>query len=389
MKKFIWIVPLVFLAAGGCAACLMASEPGGNVETGAGYGVGVPQAYGADLDIGFCYDYLSPFGSWINLDPWGYVWCPNEMAYGWRPYDEGYWLWTDFGWNWISDFEWGWIPFHYGRWGWDDGLGWFWVPGTVWGPAWVTWRWSDLYCGWAPIPPGIEFRAGMDFAALGMRIPGRFWIFVGGSHFLDRDIHRYVLPYERNATIINHTTLSDRFSFRGDRFVNDGVSVDVIRRITGRQVPSYRLQDVNRPGLPRVSGGEVRMYRPAFRADTSARPKTYLSQEQARREFGAGSELGSIRKQPESTAEAALRARQAEEMKRLEQSQSRELKSIEQRRKNDQSRVQSSSERARIAQEYQARQADIAKQHQAERRQIQDRHQREVEQVRQAPRKKK
>jgi hypothetical protein len=388
VTKYVRIITLVLLAAGGCGACLMASATGG-AEGGAGYGVGVPQAYGADLDIGFCYDYLSPFGAWINLDPWGYVWCPSEMAYGWRPYDEGYWLWTDFGWDWMSDFEWGWIPFHYGRWGWDDGLGWFWVPGSVWGPAWVTWRWNDLYCGWAPIPPGIEFRAGMDFAALGRRIPGRFWVFVGGPHFLDRDIHRYVLPYERNTTIIPRTTLSDRFSFRGDRFVNDGVSLDVIRRLTGRQVPSYRLQDVNRPGLLRVSGSEVRMYRPAFRADASARPKTYLSMEQARREFGQAGGPGKMRGKSETAAEELLRAKQAEEMKRLERSQSREMKSMDEQRKVEQSRARDSAEKARIAQEYRTRQAEMAKRHQAEREQIRDRHQQEVARVRQAPRKKK
>ena len=31
--------------------------------------------------------------------------------------------------------------------------GWCWAPDTVWGPSWVTWRYSGDYCGWAPLPP--------------------------------------------------------------------------------------------------------------------------------------------------------------------------------------------------------------------------------------------
>jgi hypothetical protein len=77
---------------------------------------------------------------------------PWQMGYRWRPYSEGNWGWTDYGLTWISDLEWGDIRSHYGRWGGDNELGWFWVPGSVWGPAWVTWRSNDQYLGWAPLP---------------------------------------------------------------------------------------------------------------------------------------------------------------------------------------------------------------------------------------------
>ncbi|MCJ7581918.1 MAG: hypothetical protein MUP98_15500, partial [Candidatus Aminicenantes bacterium] len=108
-------------------------------------------------DTSYFYDYLSPHGTWVFNSPYGYVWIPRVYRYGWRPYSNGNWAWSDYGWTWISDWEWGWIPFHYGRWGWDNYLGWYWVPDTVWGPAWVTWRQSSLYIGWAPLPPGTRF----------------------------------------------------------------------------------------------------------------------------------------------------------------------------------------------------------------------------------------
>ena len=95
--------------------------------------------FSGPYDTSYFYDYLSPYGMWVYQPPYGYVWIPKVYRYGWRPYSYGSWVWTDYGWTWISDWEWGWIPFHYGRWAWDDYLGWFWVPDTVWGPAWVSW----------------------------------------------------------------------------------------------------------------------------------------------------------------------------------------------------------------------------------------------------------
>ncbi|MEO8884293.1 MAG: DUF6600 domain-containing protein [Devosia sp.] len=57
------------------------------------------------------------------------------------------------GWYFASDEPFAWAVYHYGRW-YDDGdLGWCWVPGNVWAPAWVSWRDSDDYVGWAPLPP--------------------------------------------------------------------------------------------------------------------------------------------------------------------------------------------------------------------------------------------
>src|SRR5262249_1127373 len=46
-----------------------------------------------------------------------------------------------------------WATFHYGRWGYGLGVGWFWVPGFVWAPAWVSWRYSPGFVCWAPYAP--------------------------------------------------------------------------------------------------------------------------------------------------------------------------------------------------------------------------------------------
>ncbi|HSQ79339.1 MAG TPA: cell envelope integrity protein TolA [Candidatus Bathyarchaeia archaeon] len=340
-----------------------------------------PQGFGATLDINYCYDYLAPYGSWIDLDPYGYVWCPRHMGYGWRPYSEGRWFWTDDGWCWDSDLDWGWIPFHYGRWGWNDDCGWYWVPGTVWGPAWVFWRFGDLYAGWAPIPPGFDFRAGVDFDAFAVGLPLNFWCFVDGRHFLDRDVRSYVLPYERNSTIARMTELRNRYDFRGGRMIDEGIDPQDIHRVTGRPVTRYAIANADRPGGPQVSGRELRVYRPEIRAGEGARPKQFVPRGQASREMGAARVYEGRPNARNAAPEAAVRKGQAQERKRLEQSQAQERRNLEQGRSAASRTMANQAERARIDQEYQARRAEQQKQHQAERQQMAERHRAEAERV--------
>ena len=138
-----------------------------------------------DWDVSYFYDQLAPHGYWVYHSPYGYVWLPRVDRYGWRPYTFGHWIWTDYGWMWASRFEWGWIPFHYGRWGWDHTLGWFWVPGTDWAPAWVAWRSSSLYIGWAPLPPDILFIRGRGIHSIPFSLYDNYWIFVSHRYFFD------------------------------------------------------------------------------------------------------------------------------------------------------------------------------------------------------------
>src|SRR6478672_7338901 len=101
------------------------------------------------------YNSLKPYGHWVNNPTYGQVWITNES--GFIPYSTGgHWVYTDYGWTWASDYDWGWAPFHYGRWAYDPAYGWVWAPGYEWGPAWVSWRTSDEYYGWAPLTPDVN-----------------------------------------------------------------------------------------------------------------------------------------------------------------------------------------------------------------------------------------
>ena len=77
----------------------------------------LPQARGADVSMDFIYDNLSG-GNWIDVEGYGYGWQPDVVVRdpNWRPYSDGYWAYTDYGWTWISYEDFGWATYHYGRW---------------------------------------------------------------------------------------------------------------------------------------------------------------------------------------------------------------------------------------------------------------------------------
>ncbi len=145
---------------------------------------------------------LSPYGNWIDDGSHGRVWVPAVGIVGgdFTPYfSGGYFVLTEYGWTWLSQYPWGWAPFHYGRWIVLAGYGWAWVPGTLWAPAWVTWRWCDGYVGWAPAPPrGLTVAAAFGATASA-------WRFVASSELGSRR-PRYV-PTNNVPSLFKRTTL--------------------------------------------------------------------------------------------------------------------------------------------------------------------------------------
>lgn len=97
-----------------------------------------------------------------------FVWRPvNELASNmteenkekqYEPYNNGQWVYTDDGWYFKANTPEEEITSHYGRWTQDPNLGWVWLPGKVWAPAWVDWREDADYVAWTPIQPGTYIQ---------------------------------------------------------------------------------------------------------------------------------------------------------------------------------------------------------------------------------------
>jgi hypothetical protein len=214
----------------------------------------------ASVNFQIFYDELSPYGTWVNYPNYGYVWMPNEDP-GFSPYaTSGRWVFTDDGWTWVSDYPWGWAVFHYGRWDYDNMYGWFWVPDNEWGPAWVSWRRSPGYYGWAPLRPGIsvDIAFGRNYHELNER-----WIFVRERDISRSDVSRHYIDRNKNIAIIDHSTIITNTRNDDKRKVKymTGPARDDVQRVTHKPVTSVVVREADRPGQ-RLSNAELQIYRP-------------------------------------------------------------------------------------------------------------------------------
>jgi hypothetical protein len=212
----------------------------------------------AEVTVNSFYDTLAPYGSWVDVDGYGRCWRPSVVVYnsGWQPYcDHGHWVYTDCGWYWSSDYSWGWAPFHYGRWFQHSRWGWCWTPDTVWGPSWVTWRYSNDYCGWAPLPPFAVYREGGGFFYQGRNVSFGFdfglsvncFTFVPIGRFCDPHPRRFRATATQVTQIYNHTTAINNFNGHGRNLANRGIDPEHITAVTHTPIRPVAIRDTTAP----------------------------------------------------------------------------------------------------------------------------------------------
>jgi hypothetical protein len=217
-------------------------------------------------NFGFFYSSLSNYGEWIESD-YGSAWRPMNVMHGWRPYLNGRWVWTDYGWYWVSNEPFGWATFHYGRWNYDDYYGWIWIPDYDWGPAWVEWCYNDDYIGWAPLSSYATFNVsfGISFSNHWVT-PFHYWNFIPNRYFTTTRIVDYIQPVDRNRRIYGESRRVDHIRFEDNRVVNRGVDVNIVERRTNSRI--NRVDIVNRDRgegerFVRDAGRErIEVYRP-------------------------------------------------------------------------------------------------------------------------------
>ena len=223
------------------------------------------RAPGSEITLSYFYENLAPDGEWFPDPTYGWCWTPYDVSDEWRPYYDGRWEYTDYGWSWASNEPWGWATYHYGRWFFDDSYGWVWVPGTEWAPAWVAWRYGDDYVGWAPLPPraGWDASGGLSFSEADA-IPTQEWSFVPRAHVLDVGLRLQVVLVARNVTLFGRSHDATRYEVRNGHPANVGLDVSQVERVVGRRVPPVRIVDVDTPargGRP-AGNGAVGFFRP-------------------------------------------------------------------------------------------------------------------------------
>jgi hypothetical protein len=171
-----WLLGLAGVTVLWCLGC-----------TYGGYAVAQNDTYGAYVETQGNMDdvqYLASYGVWEDVSPWGMVWRPSVVA-RWAPFSNGHWVWSNYGWAWVSYEPFGWLVFHYGYWNYEPSLGWYWIPGHKWSPARVEWECFGGYTAWAPLPP-----PGVYWPDPWGPYPVDVWVVVNNRHFEDEDIGR-------------------------------------------------------------------------------------------------------------------------------------------------------------------------------------------------------
>ena len=304
----------------------------------------------ASADVGF-YSQISRYGTWVDVAPYGRCWVPLDVSVGWRPYTQGYWVDTDYGWMWISQDPWGAIPYHYGRWALDDSYGWLWVPDDdeVWAPAWVSWRYGDGYVGWAPLPPDVGWQTGsgltVSAAVLDQRITRDSWCFVPTRSFGTTRIRASVLPPSRNVTFISRTQNVTQYGVVNSRPAERGLDL-VLEHDTGRTFQRYQVLDSSSPASLRgdkILGRTIEAYRPSVSGSKNP-PVRPTTQEQSAPTRAVIQRL--------DTQERRFDQRMRRERAELDREQQRELKrqsqdraSTEEIRQRHQAEMQAQQER--------------------------------------------
>ncbi len=245
-------------------------------------------------EVAYFYDSLSPYGSWIYVSGSGWCWQPTVAVRvsTWQPYsDSGRWYWSDSGWYWQSDYSWGWAPFHYGRWSRHATAGWIWNPGTVWGPAWVSWRYSEGYCGWAPLPPAAVWVSGGGFSFHGRHVAVGFdfglsyhhYSFVSVNRFCDPHPYRHRVPQTQVVNIYRNTTVVNNYRVNNGAIVNNGVGRDTIARRNPNDFRQVKVQQANfagggeRNNRIEKRGNDLVVYRQQLPKDPPVKPAVVQS----------------------------------------------------------------------------------------------------------------
>ncbi|MFZ0427114.1 MAG: DUF6600 domain-containing protein [Acidobacteriota bacterium] len=322
---------------------------------------------------GMFFSALQPYGNWIWAAGFGWAWQPTDIDVGWRPYTLGHWAYTDDGWTWVSNWQWGWACFHYGRWAFDTDYGWIWVPGMDWGPAWVVWRTGGDWIGWAPLPPGAEWRGDRLEHGDWDRIPKWQFSFVRDHDFLSDRLRDHIEGPEFNVRIFDRTNPRVDYRREDGHIVDRNDMHDHLATVLGRPIERRPLAEVR--SLDRLREGrregdhEVRVFRPNRQALMRNR-----GDEQLYRQFIVPPEIRS-RQQRE---QEQLRQRQDRERQALQERQRRELEQGEHGRPGRGRGLPGQEfDRNQILRQQQAERNAFEQQMQREQRLMQEAHQRE------------
>jgi hypothetical protein len=209
-----------------------------------------------------------------------FVWRPaielaSQMIKGnenqeYTPYNNGQWVNTDAGWYFQANTPQEDLTSHYGRWAQDPNLGWVWVPGKVWSPAWVEWRENDDYVAWAPIPPGTYIQN--DAVIVNTFNENRFTV-VEKRFFIEPSVYKYRYQYveNKNKIMIKEMTKTDGIMIKNKTVINKGPEVSVIEEKSGKKIAQVKIKKTGKKDETGYAQDVISVYTPEFKKEAEVK----------------------------------------------------------------------------------------------------------------------
>jgi hypothetical protein len=234
------------------------------------------------------YDVLSPMGEWIQVskedvdedlndgegqsysslaedENFLFIWKPTADA-SWKPYMNGKWVYTNHGWLWQSYDAWGNATYNYGRWWNSKKYGWVWMPGYAWAPAWVRWKVSADYVGWAPLTPKAKWSSekGINSGNYKYNDADVNWVFVQKEGFVNDLNSSNVAASNMNKDLVAKSESIIDIKLENEAVTNIGPDVADIEKRCGKKIGRKYLKFTRERNRFRMGDNDVVLTREDF-----------------------------------------------------------------------------------------------------------------------------
>lgn len=177
------------------------------------------------------------------------------------PFTNGQWVNSDAGWNFKAPTDYEETTSHYGRWNYSPALGWVWLPGRVYSPAWVDWKEDENNIAWAPLPPSSYL---VNNAITVPVISDDNYIVVEKKDFVQPEIYKYMYKENKNKIMIKEMRRSDGVIVRNNITYNVGPDITMIRKITNMPLEPVKIQYVSNIKDVKYTSAGYSVFAPQF-----------------------------------------------------------------------------------------------------------------------------
>jgi len=181
------------------------------------------------------------------------------------PYLNGQWVYTDEGWYFKANTSQEDLTSHYGRWSKDKELGWVWLPGKTYSPAWVDWRQNDDYVAWAPVPPGTYIEN--DAVNVKEQINENRYTIVEKKSMTEPSVYKYRYQYveNKNKIMIKEMTKTDGVMIKEKTVINKGPDVSDIEKKSGKKIEPVKIKKVKTKEESGITKDGINVYTPELK----------------------------------------------------------------------------------------------------------------------------